>query len=47
MANDTFADFKKKVVKAILAYEEPEKLIGSMAKRIKECIARKGQMIDQ
>ena len=46
-ATDDFEDFQSKVRKAVLAYDSPEKLIPSMAKRIRKCIDNNGNMIDQ
>ena len=44
---DTFDDFKLNVQLAVAAYESPEKLIPSMTARVKECLERKGNMIDR
>ena len=46
-ANDEFEDFQLNIQKAVLAYPTPEKLIPSMATRVKECLERHGHMIDR
>ena len=43
---DEFAEWKKKVLAAVRAYPSPEKLVGSMARRVKDCLDRNGAMID-
>ena len=44
---DEYGPWKKKVMAAIKAYPSPEKLVGSMARRVKECLARNGAMLDE
>ena len=44
---DEFVAWKQKVLTAVKEYPSPEKLIGSMAKRCKLCIARGGAMLDK
>ena len=43
---DEFEPWKKKVHKAIQSYTGADKLVGSMARKIKDCLKRKGAMID-
>ena len=43
---DSFDPWKKKVFTAIRAYTGAHKLVGTMARKIQDCIARKGAMID-
>ena len=43
---DEFESWKKKVLVAVKKYTGANKLVGSMARRVKECLARKGAMID-
>ena len=43
---DSFEAWKPKVLKAVALYPSPEKLVGSMAKRCKDCIDRDGAMLD-
>ncbi len=44
--NDTFEAWQQKVLKAVLQYPAPEKLVGSMARRIKTLLERSGAMLD-
>lgn len=44
---ESFDAWKKKVLKAVKQYPSPEKLVASMARRCKECLARKGAMLDE
>lgn len=45
--DETFEEWREMLADAINAYPAPEKLIPSMAKRVQECMARQGQMIDR
>ena len=42
---DTFSVFKQRVTRAAAAYPQAERLVPSMAKRMRECLKRKGAMI--
>ena len=44
---DSFEDWKKKVLAAIKEYPSPEKLVGSMARRCQDCLDRDGAMLDE
>ena len=44
--NDSFEVWQKKVVKAVSNYPSKEKLVGSMARKVKQTLERKGGPID-
>ena len=43
---DDFQIFRKNIVKAVKAYPSSKKLVGSMAKKIAQCLERGGGMVD-
>ena len=43
--DDSFQDFQKKCLKAVKQYPAPEKLVGSMAKRCRDVVQKKGDFI--
>ena len=43
---ESFEEWRELIVPAILKYPAPEKMVGSMAKRCRECIERDGAMLD-
>lgn len=43
---DEYSAWKKKVLAAVKAYPSPQKLVGSMSRRVKTCLARQGAMLD-
>ena len=43
--NDTFKVFKQRITRAAAAYLDADRLVFSMAKRMRECVSRKGAMI--
>jgi len=45
--DESFEHWKKKVIKAVGQYPSAEKLVASMARRCKDCLARKGAMLDE
>ena len=45
--DESFEQWKKKVIKAVGKYPSAEKLVASMARRCKDCLARKGAMLDE
>ena len=45
--DDSFPDWKPKVLKAVRYYPASAKLVGSMARRCKSCLARNGAMLDE
>jgi hypothetical protein len=45
--DESFEQWKKKVIKAVGQYPSAEKLVASMARRCKDCLARKGAMLDE
>lgn len=44
---ESFDEWKKKVLRAVRAYPSAEKLVPSMARRCKDCLARNGAMLDE
>ena len=44
-SSDTFAQFQNHVLKSVAAYPHSNKLVGSMAKRMKLLVKEKGQNI--
>ena len=44
--DDNFNVFCKNIVKAVKSYQSSGKLVGAMAKRVKQCLEREGGMLD-
>ena len=44
--DEDFEDWKKLVIEACNDYKSPEKLVGSMAKKVRLCLERDGAMLD-
>ena len=45
--DDSFSEWKPKVLKAVRDYPASAKLVRSMARRCKACLARNGAMLDE
>ena len=43
---ESFEEWRELIVPAIYKYPAPEKLVGAMAKRCRECIEKDGAMLD-
>ena len=45
--DETFEEWKPKVLAAVKKYPAAQKLVGSMARRVQECLRRGGAMLDE